>query len=72
MKVVVLIMLMCSTTPGNECKVIPTPIVQFNDLYTCTVFGYKYSEEVVSNLTPEFVNKYGAYTRFMCEKRQVI
>jgi len=72
MKVVVLIMLMCSTTPGNKCKAIPTPIVQFNDLYTCTVFGYKYSEQVISSLTPEFVNKYGAYTRFMCEKRQVI
>ena len=72
MKVVVLIMLMCSTTPGNKCKVIPTSQVQFNDIYTCTVFGYKYSEQVISSLTPEFVNKYGAYTRFMCEKRQVI
>ena len=72
MKVVVLIMLMCSTTPGNECKTIPTPQVQFNDIYTCTVFGYKYSEQVISSLNPEFVNKYGAYTRFVCEKRQVI
>ena len=72
MKVVVLIMLMCSTTPGNECKTIPTPQVQFKDIYTCTVFGYKYSEQVISSLTPEFVNKYGAYTRFVCEKRQVI
>tara|TARA_R100001244_G_scaffold40472_1_gene36503 strand:+ start:917 stop:1135 length:219 start_codon:yes stop_codon:yes gene_type:complete len=72
MKVVVLIMLMCSTTPGNKCQPIPTPQVQFNDIYTCTVFGYKYSEQVISSLTPEFVNKYGAYTRFMCEKRQVI
>ena len=41
-------------------------------MYDCTVFGYKYSEQVISSLTPEFVNKYGAYTRFMCEKRKVI
>ena len=72
MKVVVLIMLMCSTTPGNDCQTIPTPKVQFDSMYDCTVYGYKYSEEVVSNLTPEFVNKYGAYTRFMCEKREII
>jgi len=64
----ILIMLMCSTTPGNDCKVIPTPIEEFNDNYECTVYGYTYSTDVMISLSREFVNTYGAYTRFVCQK----
>ena len=67
MKVVVLIMLMCSTTPGNDCQTIPTPQVQFNSMYDCTVYGYDFSHKLISEFSREFVNEHGAYTKFMCE-----
>ena len=72
MKVIVLLMVMCSTTPGNNCKVIDTPQIEFEDIYNCTVYGYGYSEEIISELSPEFVNKYGAYTKFYCESRETV
>ena len=72
MKVIVILMVMCSTTPGNNCKVIDTPQIEFEDMYNCTVYGYSYSEEIISELSPEFVNKYGAYTKFSCESRKTI
>ena len=72
MKVIVLLMIMCSTTPGNNCRVIDTPQIEFEDIYNCTVYGYSYSEEIISELSPEFVNKYGAYTKFSCKSKQRI
>ena len=45
MKIVVILMVMCSTTPGNDCKPIPTSQVEFKDMYECTVYGYGYSEQ---------------------------
>jgi hypothetical protein len=72
MKVIVILMIMCSTTAGNNCKVIDTPQVEFEDMYNCTVYGYSYSEEIISELSPEFVNKYGAYTKFSCESKKIV
>ena len=72
MKVIVLLMVMCSTTPGTNCKVIDTPQIEFEDIYNCTVYGYGYSEEIISELSPEFVNQYGAYTKFYCESRETV
>ena len=72
MKIVVLLMVMCSTTPGNDCKPIPTSQVEFKDIYTCTIYGYKYSEKIISELNKEFVNKYGVYTKFACEKKEIV
>ena len=72
MKVIVILMVMCSTTPGNNCQPIETPQIEFEDMYNCTVYGYSYSEEIISELSPEFVNKYGAYTKFSCESRKRI
>jgi len=69
---VVLVMLMCSTTPGNECKVIPTPVEEFPDIFECTRYGYIYSNDIMNTLSREFVNTYGAHTRFTCEKKQVV
>ena len=69
---VYLIMLMCSTIPGNDCQVIPTPKQEFNDVFDCTRHGYMYSNNIMGTLNREFVNKYGAHTRFICEKKQTI
>ena len=39
----VLLMLVCSGIPGNQCKPIPTPITEFNTYHECIYFGYDYS-----------------------------
>jgi hypothetical protein len=41
-------------------------------MYECTVYGYGYSEQVIIELGPEFINTYGAYTKFACEKKEVV
>jgi len=69
---VFLVMYMCSTSPGNNCLIIPTPIEKFPDVFECTRYGYIYSNDIMKTLTREFVNKYGAHTRFVCEKRQTV
>jgi hypothetical protein len=72
MKIIVLLMVMCSTSPGNDCKPIPTPQIEFKDMYECTLYGYSYSEQVILEFGAEFVNTYGAYTKFACEQRETI
>ena len=67
-----LVMFMCSTTLGNDCQKIPTPVEEFKDIYECTVAGYSYSGDIISSLSKEFVNKYGAHTKFICEAKQTI
>ena len=69
---VILIMYMCSTVSGNECLVIPTPKEEFPDVFECTRHGYVYSNNIIKTLTREFVNKYGAHTRFVCEPKQTV
>ena len=72
MKIVVILMVMCSTTPGNDCQPIETTQVEFKDMYECTVYGYSYSEQIISELGPEFINTYGAYTKFACEQKELV
>jgi len=63
----VLILWICSSVPGNECKLFQTPEYLFEDAYDCTVYGYGFSHKLISEFSREFVNEYGAYTKFMCE-----
>ena len=56
MKIVVILMVMCSTTPGNECKPISRTQIEFKDMYECTVYGYSYSEQIILELGAEFIN----------------
>ena len=67
-----LVMFMCSTTPGNDCQKIPTPVEEFKDIYECTVAGYSYSGDIIRSLSKEFVNKYGAHTKFVCKPSPTI
>jgi hypothetical protein len=69
---VILVMYMCSTVSGNECRVIPTPKEEFPDVFECTRHGYVYSNDIMKTLTREFVNKYGAHTRFTCQNQKII
>ena len=72
MKIVVILMVMCSTTPGNDCQSIPTSQVEFKDMYECTVYGYSYSEQIIIELGAEFITTYGAYTKFACEQKELV
>ena len=72
MKIVVILMVMCSTTPGNDCQPIETPQIEFKDMYECTVYGYNYSEQIILELGAEFINTYGAYTKFSCEQKELV
>jgi hypothetical protein len=62
----ILLMFICSTTPGNECKLIDIEINQFNDMYECTLSGYQQSKDIILELNRKFVNEHGAHTKFMC------
>jgi hypothetical protein len=39
----ILLMVVCSGIPGNDCKPISTPITEFNTYHECIYFGYDYS-----------------------------
>jgi hypothetical protein len=69
---VFLFMYICSTIPGNECQQMPIKTNGFNDMYDCTVYGYQYSSDLIKELDREFVNKQGAYTKFMCVPQPII
>ena len=68
----VLLMVLCSGIAGNECKVIPTPVVLFDDYHDCIVYGYDYSHELMASFNPEWVNSMEAYTKFSCKTDKVI
>ena len=68
----VLLMVLCSGIAGNQCKIIPTPTVLFNDYHACIVYGYDYSYKLLAGFDPEWVNSMEAYTKFTCETDQII
>jgi len=43
MEKIILFMVLCSGIAGNQCKVIPTPTVLFDDYNSCILYGYDYS-----------------------------
>ena len=58
----ILVLWLCSSVPGNECKLLQTSEYLFKDAYDCTVYGH-----ASMGMVGEIVNEYGAYTKFMCE-----
>ena len=68
----VLLMLVCSCIPGNECKPIPTPVEEFNTYHECIYFGYDYSSILLKEMTPATVDEYQMYTRFDCKADKII
>jgi hypothetical protein len=69
---IVLLMVLCSGIAGNECKVIPTPTVLFNDYHDCIVYGYNYSHTLISGFDKEWVISMEAYTKFSCKADTII
>ena len=64
----IMLMYICSHIAGNECKLIPTPVVNFNTYSECAIYGYQYSTILLKEFDKEFVNTYRAYTLFDCKE----
>jgi|TARA_B110000093_G_scaffold135128_1_gene144687 hypothetical protein len=64
----IMLMYICSHIAGNECKLIPTPVVNFNTYSECAIYGYEYSTILLKEFDKEFVNTYRAYTLFDCKE----
>ena len=64
----IMLMYICSHIAGNECKLIPTPVVNFNTYSECAIYGYEYSTILLKEFNKEFVNTYRAYTLFDCRE----
>ena len=65
-------MVLCSGIAGNQCKVIPTPIVLFDDYNSCIIYGYEYSHTLMTTFDPKWNNSMEAYTKFSCKKEEII
>ena len=68
----VLFMVLCSGIANNQCKVIPTPTVLFDDYSSCIVYGYEYSHTLMAGFDPEWTNSMEAYTKFSCKEDKII
>ena len=68
----VLLMVLCSEIASNDCKVIPTPTVLFDDYSSCIVYGYDYSHKLMASFDPKWTNSYKAYTKFSCKSDKII
>ena len=69
---IVLLMVLCSELAVNQCKIIPTPKVIFDDYSSCIVYGYNYSHKLIAGFDPEWTNSMKAYTKFSCEPEKII
>ena len=65
-------MVLCSGIANNQCKVIPTPIVLFNDYSSCIIYGYDYSLTLMKQIDPEWTNSMEVYTKFSCKEEEII
>ena len=61
-------MFICSHVVGNDCKTIPTEIVQFDTYNECAIYGYNYSATLLTDMSPNIVNTYRAFTVFDCKE----
>jgi|TARA_B110000444_G_C18593573_1_gene479591 hypothetical protein len=68
----ILVMLICSGLPGNECKPLPTPIVEFKNYHNCIYYAYDYSGQLLKDMSPNFVDQYKAFTTFDCKETSKI
>ena len=68
----ILMMIMCSGIPGNECKPIPTPINEFNKYHECILYGYDYSGDLLRNFNSEKIDEFEMFTAFDCKEQSTI
>jgi len=68
----ILVMFICSHVVGNDCKTIPTEIEEFTTYHECAIYGYHYSGALLTDMSPEFVDTYRAFTMFDCKENSTI
>jgi len=68
----VLIMFICSGVPGNDCKLMSTPFVEFDTYHECAIYGYEYSAQLLRDFNSDFVDQYQAFTAFDCKENSTI
>jgi len=68
----ILIMIICSGIPGNECRPIPTPITEFEEYHECIIYGYDYSSELLKTFDPKTINEFEMFTAFDCKQNTTI
>ncbi len=68
----ILLMLVCSNIPGNDCKPIPTPVTEFDKYHECAYYGYDYSSTLLRSMGPDAVDEYKMYTMFDCKESSTI
>ena len=69
---IVLLMVLCLGVGQNPCKIIPTPVVLFDDYSSCIIYGYDYSHKLMISFDPEFTNSMEVYTKFSCKVDKII
>jgi hypothetical protein len=68
----ILLMLICSGIPGNECKPMATPFYEFETYSQCILYGYDISGEILRAMGQDFVEEHKAFTVFDCEESTTI
>jgi|TARA_R110002020_G_scaffold101363_2_gene238882 hypothetical protein len=68
----ILIMIICSGIPGNECKPMPTPFYEFKTYSECILYGYDHSSEILRAMGQDFVEEHRAFTAFDCKEQSTI
>jgi hypothetical protein len=67
-----LLMVICSGIPGNECRPISVPKVQYDEYHECIIYGYDYSSELLKSLDPLTINEFEMFTKFDCIEDKII
>jgi hypothetical protein len=65
----ILIMVICSGIPGNQCKPIPTPISEFDEYHKCIIYGYDHSSMMLKSFDPRTINEFEMFTAFDCKEQ---
>jgi len=65
-------MYICSNVPGNDCKLIPSPVEQFDTYHECAYYGYDYSSELLREFSKDYVDTYKMFTAFSCTEEKTI
>jgi hypothetical protein len=68
----ILLMVICSGVPGNECRPISTSAVEFKEYHECIIYGYDYSSELLKSLDPLTINEFEMFTKFDCIEDKII
>tara|TARA_R110001592_G_scaffold193988_1_gene441388 strand:- start:296 stop:517 length:222 start_codon:yes stop_codon:yes gene_type:complete len=64
----VLVMLLCSNVPGNQCQPFEPKYNDFKTYHECARHGYNASADLMNNFSDKFIDEFNIYIVFSCEK----